>query len=240
MRPFYKKMLFLEAILCYVILIFAVQKNLADSGDSVFVSLIQRDSDEEEVIDSYKELPKKVALTFDDGPNADYTELLLAGLEERGVSATFFLLGKEVEKYPEIVKDIYADGHLIGIHAYEHVNLSRLSDSAAAEQVNKTNTAIFSITGEQPKYIRPPFGSWKKNLDIRTSTIQVLWDIDPLDWKSSNSRVVARRVLDKVQENDIILMHDASESSVKAAFLIIDELEREGYEFVTVEDILFD
>ena len=183
---------------------------------------------------------KKVAITFDDGPNPDYTELLLDGLKERGVSATFFLLGKEVERYPQIVKEIYQAGHLIGTHSYEHVNLSNLNDGAAIEQVDKTNAAIHEITGEYPEYIRPPFGCWKCNLDYETKMIEVLWDVDPLDWKTSNSDVIAKRVIDKVEEDDIILLHDASESSVKAAFKIIDELEREGYTFVTVEEILFD
>ena len=183
---------------------------------------------------------KKVAITFDDGPNPDYTEPLLEGLKERGVTATFFLLGKEVERYPEIVKDIYDNGHLIGTHSYEHVNLKNLCDSAAIEQVDKTNAAIHEITGEYPEYIRPPYGSWKCNLDYETKMIEVLWDVDPLDWKTSNSDVITSRVVNKVEENDIILLHDASESSVKAAFKIIDELKKEGYTFVTVEEILFD
>lgn len=185
-------------------------------------------------------LQKKIAITFDDGPNPDYTEMLLEGLAERKVSATFFLLGKEVEKYPDIVKDIYDGGHLIGTHSYEHVNLSSLNDKAAIEQVDKTNEAIKEITGESPEYIRPPFGCWKCNLDYETSMIEVLWDVDPLDWKTSNSDVITKRVVDKVEENDIILLHDASESSVKAAFKIIDELQQQGYVFVTVDEILFD
>lgn len=183
---------------------------------------------------------KLVAITFDDGPNNDYTRMLLSGLKERGVKATFFLLGKEVVKYPEIVAEIHADGHLIGTHSYEHVNLKNLCDEAAIEQVDKTNEAIHAITGEYPEYIRPPFGSWKCNLDYETKMIEVLWDIDPLDWKTNNSDVIAKRVTDKVTENDIILLHDASESSVLAAFKIIDQLEKEGYTFVTVDEILFD
>lgn len=193
-----------------------------------------------ETMASADETEKKVAITFDDGPNPDYTEMLLAGLKERGVSATFFLLGKEVERYPGIVEDIYADGHLIGTHSYEHVNLNNLCDAAAVEQVDKTNQAIHELTGEYPEYIRPPFGSWKCNLDYETKMIEVLWDVDPLDWKTDNSDVIAKRVVDKVQENDIILLHDASESSVNAAFKIIDELKKEGYTFVTVDEILFD
>lgn len=193
-----------------------------------------------ETMASADETEKKVAITFDDGPNPDYTEMLLAGLKERGVRATFFLLGKEVERYPKIVEDIYADGHLIGTHSYEHVNLNNLCDAAAVEQVDKTNQAIHELTGEYPEFIRPPFGSWKCNLDYETKMIEVLWDVDPLDWKTDNSDVIAKRVVDKVQENDIILLHDASESSVNAAFKIIDELQKEGYSFVTVDEILFD
>lgn len=183
---------------------------------------------------------KKVAITFDDGPNPDYTEMLLAGLKERGVSATFFLLGKEVEQYPEIVKKIHEGGHLIGTHSYEHVNLSNLTDAAAIEQVDKTNAAIHEIIGEFSEYIRPPFGCWKPNLDYETTMIEVLWDVDPKDWATSNASVIAQRVLGDVGENDIILLHDASESSVLAAFKIIDELKAQGYTFVTVEEILLE
>lgn len=193
-----------------------------------------------ETMASVDKIEKKVAITFDDGPNPDYTGMLLEGLKERGVPATFFLLGKEVDQYPEIVKQIQEEGHLIGTHSYEHVNLSNLSDDAAMEQVDKTNEAIHAITGEYPEYIRPPFGCWKPNLDYATTMIEVLWDVDPKDWNTSNSDVIANRVIDDVEENDIILLHDASESSVKAAFKIIDALQEEGYVFVTVDEILFD
>lgn len=195
---------------------------------------------EQKILAASSILEKRIAITFDDGPNQDYTEILLKGLKERGVHATFFLLGKEVEKYPEIVKQMYEDGHLIGTHSYEHVNLCNLSDCAAIEQVDKTNEAIYEITGSYPEYIRPPYGCWKSNLDYETKMIEVLWDVDPLDWKTSNSGVIAKRVLDKVEEDSIILLHDASESSVEAAFQIIDELKKEGYTFVTVDKILFD
>lgn len=193
-----------------------------------------------ETVTTEQILEKKIAITFDDGPNPDYTEMLLEGLAEREVCATFFLLGKEVEKYPDIVRDIYDEGHLIGTHAYEHVNLSNLNDKAAIEQVDRTNEAIKEITGESPEFIRPPFGCWKCNLDYETSMIEVLWDVDPLDWKTSNSDVITKRVVDKVEENDIILLHDASESSVVAAFKIIDALKKQGYTFVTVDEIFFD
>ncbi len=121
---------------------------------------------------------KKVAITFDDGPNPNYTAELLEGLKERGVSATFFLLGAEIEKYPELVQQMYEDGHLIGTHSYQHVNLCNLTDEKAVEQVVKTNELIEELTGECPQFIRPPFGCWKKNLDYETTMIEVLWDVD--------------------------------------------------------------
>ena len=183
---------------------------------------------------------KKVAITFDDGPNPDDTPDLLKGLKERGVSATFFLLGKEVEKYPELVEQMHAEGHLIGTHSYEHVNLCNLTDEKAIEQVDKTNALIEKITGERPQFIRPPYGCWKKNLDYKTSMIEVLWDVDPLDWKTGNSDVVVSRVLKNVEEGDIILLHDASASSVKAALSIIDKLQEDGYLFVTVDEIVLE
>ena len=183
---------------------------------------------------------KKVAITFDDGPNPDYTPDLLKGLKERGVSATFFLLGKEVEKYPELVEQMHAEGHLIGTHSYEHVNLCNLTDEKAIEQVDKTNALIEKITGERPQFIRPPYGCWKKNLDYKTSMIEVLWDVDPLDWKTGNSDGVVSRVLKNVEEGDIILLHDASASSVKAALSIIDKLQEDGYLFVTVDEIVLE
>lgn len=212
---------------------------IAEPGE---IQVLQNQAVNETDINNYRqdEVEKKVALTFDDGPNTEYTEELLRGLKKRGVKATFFLLGKEVEKSPALVEEIYKDGHLIGNHSYEHVDLSTLSDEAAILQVDKTNEAIYQITGEYPEYIRPPFGCWKCNLDYETEMIEVLWDVDPRDWETEDAGAVTQMVVSSVRENDIILLHDASESSVSAAFAIIDELQRQGYTFVTVDEILFD
>lgn len=185
-------------------------------------------------------IEKKVAITFDDGPNEDYTADLLKGLKERGVSATFFLLGTEVEKYPKLVEQIHADGHLIGTHSYQHVNLCNLTDEKAIEQVVKTNQVIEEVIGECPQFIRPPFGCWKKDLDYNTTMIEILWDIDPKDWCTNNTNVIVQRVLKNVEDGDIILMHDASKSSVNAALQIIDSLQKEGYLFVTADELVLD
>lgn len=183
---------------------------------------------------------KKVALTFDDGPNPDYTGMLLDGLKERGVRATFFVLGSEVELYPHLVRRANEEGHLIGVHAYKHVNLRQLSDAEAVEQIDRTNGAIYRATGQYASYIRPPYGCWKEDLDYEVQMMEVLWDIDPRDWATTSSDLVVQRVLNEVEEDSIILLHDASESSVQAAFTIIDALQEQGYTFVTVEELLLD
>lgn len=184
--------------------------------------------------------PKKVAITFDDGPNADYTRKLLAGLKKRGVKATFFVLGQEVEKYPDILEEIWEDGHLIGVHSYEHVNFGQIGDEAAVKQIERTQEAIYEVTGEYTGFIRPPYGCWKKSLNAKVPMIEVLWDVDPLDWATTDADTVAQRILKNTKEGSIILLHDASQSSVQAAFTVIDSLQKDGYEFVTVEELLLE
>lgn len=183
---------------------------------------------------------KRVALTFDDGPDPNYTEKLLDGLKERDVKATFFLLGKQVDQYPDIVKRMYKEGHIIGNHSYDHVNLATLSATDAKNQISKTNEAIYKITGEYPQYLRPPFGNEPQNEDVAKDMITVLWDVDPLDWCCGSSTNVANKVEKSVKEGDIILLHDASKSSVEAALQIVDELTERGYEFVTVDKLIFE
>lgn len=183
---------------------------------------------------------KKIAITFDDGPHPQYTPEMLAGLKERNVKATFFLLGEAVEKHPEIVKHIHDDGHLIGNHSYKHEQLSKMSMEQACAQVSRTNQLIYDITGEYPAFLRPPFGDWHDKLDCEVKMIEVLWDIDTLDWSSQNHAQIVQKAVTDIKEGDIILMHDGYETSVTAAMEIIDTLQKQGYEFVTVEELLFE
>lgn len=180
----------------------------------------------------------RVALTFDDGPNGKYTPALLEGLKERGVHATFFLMGKNIEGKEELVRQIQADGHLIGNHTYDHVELDKISEEAAKEEIIATNQEIYEITGIYPEWIRPPYGAWRKNLDFYVTMFPVLWDIDTLDWKSKNVESVLQIVKSQVEDGSIILMHDAYQSSVEAALQIVDILQEEGYEFVTVDELI--
>ena len=153
----------------------------------------------------------KIAITFDDGPNPEYT-----------------------------MKAIDEGGHLIGVHSYEHVNFGQVGDEATLEQITKTQEAIHEVTGKYAGFIRPPYGCWNKSLDEKVSLIEVLWDIDPQDWATKDADIVVQRILKGAPEGSIILLHDASASSVQAAFTVIDSLQQENYEFVTVEDLLLE
>lgn len=183
---------------------------------------------------------KKIALTFDDGPHPYYTEQLLKGLKERNAKATFFITGKNAESYPEIVKRIYEDEHLIGNHTYNHTQLTSKNRESFKEEIIKTNEVIKAVTGEDVIYVRPPYGSWNKEFEKELNMFPVLWTIDPLDWCSHDVSRIVKNVCAKVEENDIILMHDQYKTTVTAALKIVDELTEEGYEFVTVDELLFD
>lgn len=182
--------------------------------------------------------PPKIALTFDDGPSPVCTGRLLEGLKKRGVKATFFLIGELAEDNPELVQRIYKEGHVIGNHTYHHVDITKLSDEEAAYEINTTDKVITAITGEHVRYVRPPFGIWQKDLELDMEVLPVMWSVDPLDWTTENVDEIVNKVVTEVKENDIILLHDCYDSSVDAALRIVDILTKEGYEFVTVDEMI--
>lgn len=182
---------------------------------------------------------KKVAITFDDGPDAKTTALLLDGLKARKVHATFFVIGEKAEQNPELIRRMSEEGHLIGNHTYSHVQLNALSSNQACSQVKAANDVIEGITGQEVIYLRPPYGEWSHKKDCPQNMIAVYWDVDPLDWKRTDTEQIAADILRQVKPGDIILLHDIYKASVQAAFLVIDELQRQGYEFVTVDELMF-
>ena len=182
----------------------------------------------------------KVALTFDDGPHPVCTPQLLDGLKKRDVKVTFFVTGENVESYPEIVKRASEDGHLIGNHTFHHVQLTAANSDDFKKEIISTNDIIQEVTGKETSFIRPPYGSWDKKYEKELNMFPVLWDVDPLDWCSTNVDKIVRSVLAGTKENSIILMHDSYDSTVTAALQVVDILKAEGYEFVTVDEILFD
>ena len=198
------------------------------------------DSKEQQQTETARKEKPKVALTFDDGPHLIYTEELLDGLKERKVCATFFLIGKNIEGKEELVRRMEEEGHLIGNHTYHHVKLTGISEDQAEREILETCEKISEVTGTYTSFVRPPFGEWKKNLDFEITMIPVSWNVDSRDWTTQNSEKIVKRVVKDVDEGDIILMHDIFESSVQAALEIIDILSGQGYEFVTVDELLLE
>ncbi len=189
---------------------------------------------------SPEEPEKLVALTFDDGPHSVYTKKLLEGLKERDVKATFFLIGGSIAGREDIVKQMAGDGHLIGSHTFTHVQLTKLPVEEACAEIEKTNEAIQAVTGKKVTYIRPPYGSWDEELSCAVGMTEVGWTVDPRDWEVKNTDKITAHVLSHVEDGSIILLHDVYDTSVEAAFAIIDRLKAEGYAFVTVDGLLLD
>lgn len=203
-------------------------------------ALIHRDAIVAALLFDDEKVPPRIALTFDDGPSAEYTPKLLDGLKERGVHATFFLMGKCIEGQEDLVKRMSQEGHLIGNHTYSHVQLSKVSQAEAKREIEKTSNLIYEVTGTYPMYLRPPFGGWKKDLELAVTMIPVFWTIDTLDWKSQNVDAIMKKVEGQVEDGSIILMHDEFASSVEAALKIVDLLAEKGFAFVTVDEFLND
>ena len=163
---------------------------------------------------------------------------MLDGLKERNVKATFFLIGENAKENPELVKRLDEEGHLIGNHTYHHVEITKVSDEEAKKEILDTNKVITSITGKSVEYMRPPFGLWQRNLEMEIEVLPVMWTIDPLDWTTENVDEIVNKVVTEAEENDIILLHDCYDSSVDAALRIIDILQKKGFEFVTVDQLI--
>ncbi|MBC8014829.1 MAG: polysaccharide deacetylase family protein [Sporomusaceae bacterium] len=192
---------------------------------------------------------KVVALTFDDGPYSPYTEQVLDILKEYHVPATFFVVGQNVEKYPEIVRRIAAEGHQLGNHTYHHVDLLKIDRKTIVEEIDRTSQVIAAITGSVPHVVRPPHG-FRDPVVMEVMAERgfkvVEWSVMSRDWNNPGVEVIVDRTVKKVKNGSIVLLHDgdgiASDDSriqtVEATRRIIQTLLAQGYEFVTVDEIL--
>ena len=178
-----------------------------------------------------------VALTFDDGPRYNTTGPLLDGLAERGVVATFFVIGRQVEGNEDLICRMAADGHQIGNHTYSHVALQDLDPDAVVEEIQKTEVVLEHLVGEREFWLRPPYGLIDSSRAALVDTPMVYWTVDPEDWRILDSDRVVEAVVSKVESGDVVLLHDFYPTSVEAALEIVDRLAAEGYTFVTVEQL---
>ncbi len=178
-----------------------------------------------------------VALTFDDGPRRSTTEELLDGLGERGVKATFFLVGEQVEGNEDLVQRMAREGHQIGVHTYDHVWLTDLNAADFDRQVGRTRELLRDVVGEEEFLLRPPYGGVDPAVKKRAGSAIILWSVDPEDWKYKDADRVAEHLIQEAKDGDILLLHDIYPSSVEAALRVVDALHQKGFLFVTVEEL---
>ncbi len=201
------------------------------------------------VYSEVKTTQKVVALTFDDGPYPPYTGQILDILKEYQVPATFFILGQNAEKYPDLVRRIVAEGHQIGNHTYSHLDLLKADRPTIADQIDRTGKIIADITGQKPRVVRPPHG-FRDAVVIDVITERGLkvveWSVSSRDWTNPGVEAIVSRTMSRVQSGSVILLHDGDgvaqaasrQQTVEATRLIIRRLLAEGYKLVTVDEIL--
>jgi len=181
---------------------------------------------------------KYVALTFDDGPKKGTTDRLLDGLRSRGASATFFLVGEQVRLYPDLVRRMQAEGHQVGNHTWDHMRLENATEQVLVQEIEKTEMLLREILGGEDYWLRPPYGTVNPESVGKINVPMVKWSVDPRDWESRDREKIVQSVLEQVKPNSIILLHDIYPVSVDAALEVIDNLQDDGYWFVTVEELL--
>ena len=192
---------------------------------------------------------RKLALTYDDGPNDPDTLRLLEVLTRHDVKATFFVLGKFVQRKPETVRALAAAGHTIGNHSWDHPRLIFASNAELRRQIEQTQSAVFDACGVTPKLFRPPYGGRRPGTlsTVRSLGLEpVMWNITCYDWKPTSADKVVSHAQRQIRGGDVILMHDGDQRAmgadrthtVEATDSLISQYKVEGYEFVTIPEMM--
>ncbi|NIK69599.1 polysaccharide deacetylase family protein [Paenibacillus sp. BK720] len=192
-------------------------------------------------------MEKRVALTFDDGPDETFTPLVLDELKKAGVKATFFVVGNRIEANPDIFQRMVNEGHAIGNHSYSHPNYLKLSDEQFREEIEKTDRLIKTYIGHLPSLVRPPYGgvtegqiNWLASMEKKI----INWNVDSLDWKGLSADEVYANIMDATKNGSIVLQHSAGgegedlTGTVKALGRVIAKLKEKNMELVTVPDLI--
>ncbi|WP_436774572.1 polysaccharide deacetylase family protein [Yinghuangia sp. YIM S09857] len=180
---------------------------------------------------------KCVALTYDDGPAAESTGILLDHLRAHRVRATFFMLGVQADRFPRVARRVADEGHEIANHTYGHKDLRTLRTAEVRREVVRGAAAVARATGRHPSLVRPPYGSQDQRVRAAINAPVVLWSVDPRDWADREARTVTSRVLGAVRPGSIVLMHDIHRSTADAAPAIVTGLRKQGYRLVTVSEL---
>lgn len=180
---------------------------------------------------------KRVALTFDDGPDPYSTPAILDVLEKYDAKATFFMLGSRVKTYPDIAKQVAEAGHEIGNHSWNHPSLPKLPDEKLYEEIQGTTDLIKEAIGQPPAVFRPPYGAVDERVFQSTKLPVVMWTVDTLDWQHRDPQKLLEHVMYYTHENSIILMHDIHQSTADGLEAVMEYLTAQGFTFVKVSEI---
>lgn len=180
---------------------------------------------------------KKVALTFDDGPHPENTPAIMQLLKEHQAKATFFMLGSTADFYPELIQQVVEAGHEVGSHSWNHPQLSLLDEASIKNEVDLTDNVFKEAIGYAPNTLRPPYGDYDDRVSQLIDKPLVLWSIDTLDWKSRDPQAILAQVQSQLHDGAIILMHDIHDETVSGTALVLDYLDEQGYECVTVSEL---
>ncbi len=220
-----KEMIYLDIPLNSLKLLIDIDKS---KGSDTYFNLKKRNISDEDKI---------VALTFDDGPSK-YTDSILDTLKKYDACATFFVIGNKVDFYDETLNKMLKNGNEIGNHSYSHKWLNRLSEQEFKNELSKTQEEVKKATGYTPKLFRPTYGGYSDRLKKYTDLTFVLWDVDSSDWKVKNTDKIIKNVIPNVKDGSIVLMHDNHKYAADAIEAVVKNLKEEGYEFVTVSELL--
>lgn len=180
---------------------------------------------------------KTVALTFDDGPNGSKTLRLVELLHQNKMHATFFMVGNRMATAPNVIKEVLKTGNEVGSHSYNHKNLTRLTKEELLEEEKSTNLIYKSITGQDLKLLRPPYGNVNDTMKQNLNLTFINWNLDTEDWRYRNTNHIYDSVINKVKDGDIILMHDLYETTIKAVEKLLPELYVRGFQVVSVSEL---
>jgi len=182
-----------------------------------------------------------VAITFDDGPTPGVTERVLDELKERGLHATFFMIGKHAAAAPELVQRVLAEGHEIGNHTFNHLKLNLLPERQVDWEIQKTQETLAGILNDPPVWLRPPYGAFRKNQTALLAARQMgvaLWSVDPRDWAQPGEAVIVDSILTQVKPGSIIVCHDLYRQTADCLGQVLDGLLAKNFEFTTVSTLV--
>ncbi len=181
---------------------------------------------------------KIIAFTFDDGPNYN-TSKVIDVLNKYKVTATFFVMGKNIKGNEKVLEKLKESGMEIGNHTFNHKLLTKYSEEVIKEEIDKTSKLIYNTVGVYPNLLRPSYGSVNRKIKKIANMPIIIWDIDTLDWKYKNSKRIANKILNSVEDGDIILMHDIYKSTLNSLDIVIPKLLDNGYKIVSVSELFY-